>query len=486
MAKTIAESAGAVPAPEMTYGQDTTAIPVAVPAAGHTNGTTQAAPRIPSARRRPRLKAGLALAIVGAAVAFVVVRGPRRAEADSRAALNHIYHFVAGPERTLPPKQAETPAPQKFNGTLAVSKVEREALGLRIVPVEAQVQPIRLELNGTTDFDQNTLAKVRPLFDARVAQVFKTTGNTVKKGEPLVELYSTDLAKAKADFRSKYAKWEHDKKFLDSRGSLHQTNTISYVAWVDTMLAEMTSRVDYITARENLYTFGISAEEVERLVADVMDPNKVNIKGEDVRESSRLILKAPIDGMIVERDVVAGNFYDDQAVVMVISPMDKLWVWGNVYEKDQADVHLGQNWEIQFPYLDLKVNGTVEHIEAKVDPTTRTLRIRATIPNPNKQLKSEMRAKAVLEIPAVPGQTVIPRNAMTVINGENCCFIVASESADKFEFRRRMIEIDQESHDFVVVKSGLKPGEKVVTNGSLILSQLYEDQSTVDTGLPMP
>ena len=87
--------------------------------------------------------------------------------------------------------------------------------------------------------------------------------------------------------------------------------------------------------------------------------------------------------MIVERDVVSGNFYDDMAVLMVISPMDKLWVWGNVYEKDQDQVHLGQTWDISFPYLDnLKVKGKVEHIAAKVDPNTRTLKIRASIPNP--------------------------------------------------------------------------------------------------------
>ena len=68
---------------------------------------------------------------------------------------------------------------------------------------------------------------------------------------------------------------------------------------------------------------------------------KGNVTGDQVHDISKMILKAPLDGMIVERDVVAGNFYDDMAVLMVISPMDKLWVWGNVFEKDQAQVHLG-------------------------------------------------------------------------------------------------------------------------------------------------
>jgi cobalt-zinc-cadmium efflux system membrane fusion protein len=83
----------------------------------------------------------------------------------------------------------------------------------------------------------------------------------------------------------------------------------------------------------------------------------------------------------------------------------------------------------------------------------------------------------------VPGHTVVPRNALAVINKENCVFVQSPDKPDKFE--RRVIEIDQERSDHVVVRSGINAGERVVTNGSLILSQLYEDQSTVYSGLPL-
>ena len=53
-------------------------------------------------------------------------------------------------------------------------------------------------------------------------------------------------------------------------------------------------------------------------------------------------------------------------------------------------------------------------------------------------------------------------------------------------FERRKLEIEQEDHDVMIVKSGLKPGDRVVSNGSLILAQMYEDQSTVDSGMPRP
>jgi cobalt-zinc-cadmium efflux system membrane fusion protein len=75
---------------------------------------------------------------------------------------------------------------------------------------------------------------------------------------------------------------------------------------------------------------------------------------------------------------------------------------------------------------------------------------------------------------------------MVAINGENFVFVHQGQASprgpDKFE--RRKIIVAQERIDHVVVKTGLTPGEEVVTNGSLILAQLYEDQRTVDTGLP--
>ncbi len=475
--------------PTIARVEDTASAPPEVAANG--------APRAEAAgprRRRGLFKAILAVVAVIGLVAFIVIHGPERSKEDAMLAVQVVKHFLFGPERTLPPKLAEEPSPGPFNGLLIVPKAKRQAVGMQIATVEAQTKPLMLELTGTTDFDQNTLAKVRPLFDARVTQVFKSTGQPVRKGDPLVEIYSTTMAAAKADYRTKYGQWIHDKKLVESRRQLAIDKQISNVAWVDTLVTELTSRVNYLAAEDKLVTYGIPATEIKRLQVDLMDEVKEVEAGKDIdkdkahladmQDISKLIVRAPIDGVIVERDVVSGNFYDDMAVLMVISPMERLWVWGNVYEKDQDQVHLGQTWDIFFPYLDnLQVEGKVEHISARVDPNTRTLKIRASIPNPKKELKAEQLVKAVLEIPAIPGHTVIPRNAMASINGENCCFVQTPDNPDGFV--RRVIDVDQENHDFVIVRGGLSPGEKVVTNGSLILAQLYEDESTVSTGMPL-
>ena len=73
--------------------------------------------------------------------------------------------------------------------------------------------------------------------------------------------------------------------------------------------------------------------------------------------------------------------------------------------------------------------------------------------------------------------------ALSVLNREHCVFVERPDRPGKFE--RRKIEVDQERASYVVVRKGLSPGEKVVTIGSLILAQLFEDESTVAGGMPL-
>src|SRR5262249_14877250 len=161
-------------------------------------------------------------------------------------------------------------------------------------------------------------------------------------------------------------------------------------------------------------------------------------------------------------------------VLMEIAPLDHLWVWVNVYELDQNKVSMGQTMVIQFPFLPQRINGKVDFVASEVSQDTRAVRVRATIPNRDASLKSQMLVTAMLEIPPVPGQTVIPRLAMVSISGGEYVFVRKpgpsgsgpSDGSDSFE--RRKVDVAQENTDNVVVARGLKAGEEVVTNGSLI------------------
>ncbi len=446
-------------------------------------------PRRGSRRKGSGLLKFLAFLMVvgGAAGGAYAYLGKEKATEKFHEGISYARGQVLGSDKPAPlPEPGQKPK-TPWNGLVEVTEPERKAIGFRLIPVLPQTEPIKLELNGTTDYDQNTLVKIRPRFDnALVDKVFVAKGQAVRKGEPLLEVRSSELAQAKTDCQTKYVQWDHDHKYLLARKPLADEGRITKIIWTDTQNDEKKSRLDYLVARERLATFGMTNDQIDKLTEGLGDNVNVREADDNTQDKSRMTVLSPIDGMVVEFAVVPGNFYDQVDMLLTLSPMDKIWVRGNVFESDQNKVHLGQKWDVLFPSSNETFEAKVEQIDTGVDPETRTLQIRASIPNPAKNMKARMLVRATLQIDPVPGDTVIPRNSVSVINGQFYAFVrKAIEGAGADSFERRKLEIDQENSDQVVVRKGLKAGETVVSNGSLILSQMFEDLSTVDTGQPV-
>jgi cobalt-zinc-cadmium efflux system membrane fusion protein len=109
------------------------------------------------------------------------------------------------PTTTAEPKHV-TPA-KTWDGHVHLSPDSQAAIGLTLVQVKPQSEPIPLELLGTTKYDEETLSRVRPMLKGRVDQVHAAVGQTVKKGEPLIDLYSTELAEAKSSYEVAQIHW---------------------------------------------------------------------------------------------------------------------------------------------------------------------------------------------------------------------------------------------------------------------------------------
>ncbi|WP_406696758.1 efflux RND transporter periplasmic adaptor subunit [Singulisphaera sp. Ch08] len=436
-----------------------------------------------------------------ALVAFAGVGGAIYLSGVSKAyvkgALKHVEHVIAPSESSAPKADlVKVDASRPWNQEVKLTAEEEQSLGISVATVSAQTNPIQLELTGRTAYDPDTLTKIRPRFDTLVEQVHASLGQTVKKGEPLVELHSTELAAAKSDFQEKYVQWQHDLKLFNLRQELVKTGAISKQLWVDTINDEKKTRLEYTLARDRLQILKVPDEEIEPLLGPLRDVDtKVDAKPTgtqfgNIESKAKMTLVSPVDGIVIEREVVPQNFYETSTVLMVIAPLDHLWVLVNVYELDQDKVKVGQTLEIQFPFLAEKIEGKVQYVANEVSKETRAVKIRASIPNPGARLKSDMLVKAILDIPPKAGQTSIPRLAMVSSNGKDYVFVrKPSESiepdsknhtVDRFE--RRMIEVAQENHDKVIVSRGLEAGEQIVTLGSLILAQLYDDALTVATG----
>ena len=145
--------------------------------------------------------------------------------------------------------------------------------------------------------------------------------------------------------------------------------------------------------------FGVPEEQIDPLIKNLGDPPMPQ-ELHAISDKAKMTRLSPVDGIVIQRDVVPGNLYDNNDVLMVIAPLDHLFVWVNVYEADQAKVAMGQDMEIRFPYLDETLLGKVEYVASEVSKDTRAIQIRASIPNVDGKLKADMLVRATLEDPA--------------------------------------------------------------------------------------
>jgi cobalt-zinc-cadmium efflux system membrane fusion protein len=403
--------------------------------------------------------------------------------------------WVLNRGRAIPPESSANTKPKElkpypiWDGLVKLEPEEAKNSGLLVVTVQPQSAPVTLELPGRTAYDPNSLNKIRPRFDTLVEKVYVELGQKVKKGDPLVDLFSTDLAAAKNDFQTAYVQWQHDLTLRMVREKLFKQNeAVSLQQLTDTRNDENKSRLAVTTARQKLVVFEVPEEQIDALVKNL---NPTELPDKDAMHSfidkAKMTRRSPVDGIVVARDVVPGNLYDNNDVLLVIAPLDHLIVWLNVYEADSAKVAIGQHLEINFPFLNRTILGTVQYVATEVSKETRAIKVRASIPNVAGDLRAEMLVKASLDIPPVNGQTVIPRSAVVVMNGHEYAFVrkPPASAQDKERFERRELEIAEERSDHVVVAIGTKAGEEVASRGSLILAQLYEDQQTVATGMPV-
>jgi cobalt-zinc-cadmium efflux system membrane fusion protein len=434
------------------------------------DGRPSAAGPIASRWQRRRRASWLLAAAAGCTLAFAAWRHPDWFQAAWTWALAAAQ--VRGPERTAvsPPVAERAPVAAFRDGLIELAEPAVANLGIETEPARPQTAPIRIELLGTTDYVSEALTKVRPMFKGRVDRVYVTVGQEVRKGDPLIEFYSVELAAAKSSYEIERIQWLYDRKLLEIRESLLKSRAVSQQLYDETKNNEMKNRREYEVARDKLLVYGLTPEEIER------------VPDEAGTEKARITIRSPASGQVISRDVVAGNLYDENDTLLVIAPLDRLWVWGNVFESDLHLVAPGQSWEIEFPFLGYRLKGTVEYISNRVDPDTHALRIRTSIPNQSRDLKADMLVRGMLEIPPQPGQVVVPRTALVVRDGASRVFVQKDHAPPRFEARD--VVVVQEKDDHVVIRSGLRSGEPTVTVGALLLDQIYEELRILRTGAP--
>jgi cobalt-zinc-cadmium efflux system membrane fusion protein len=328
---------------------------------------------------------------------------------------------------------------------------------LTVEPVAAE-QSAFVPLTGRLVWDEDATVRVFSPFAGIVRKLLVELNQPVAKGAPLAEIQSADFAQAQADARKAQSDYRRAERNLERVRDLAEHGAAP--------------RKDLESAEAD---FASAQAERDRAEA------RLAIYGATTRTAEcGFLLPSPLDGILVERNVTPGqevrpdqmlaNLPQYTAPLFTVTDPERLWVWLDVTEMHLPLVHKGQELRIHskaFP--DRVFKGRLEMIADSLDPTTRTVRARGRVENAAKLLKAEL--YVTVEIPdAVPTSLQVPSKAVFLRDNQYCVFVQTGAG----QFQRQAVKLGSEREGKVAVLDGLKEGQRLVTEGCLLLQALMD------------
>jgi cobalt-zinc-cadmium efflux system membrane fusion protein len=343
---------------------------------------------------------------------------------------------------------------------------------ISVEPVRQQTIDVNLEATGRVGFNEDRVTPVLAPFPGRVLEMLAAPGDVVKADQPLLVIESPDIINAVNDLAEARTNVDKTRIALDiaqkSAERARRLHSQEALATKELQSAESElarAQEDYRRAesslsvvRNRLALLGKSADEITRLE---------NSPGDET--DRRVVIRAPIGGTIVERKVGLGQYIkpDSQDPLYLISDLSSVWITADIYETDLSNVHAGAPVDIRLAaYPDRDFPARIFAINPTVDPATRTVKVRCVVSNPNGLLKPEMFARIRVGDAVKQKVITVPSNAI-LTEGERS-YVLVEESSGRF--RRREVKSGREVETNTVVESGLRPNDRVVTSGVLLLN----------------
>jgi membrane fusion protein, heavy metal efflux system len=358
-----------------------------------------------------------------------------------------------------PPAKPEPAAPVLQGGRLQFPASHPQLAQLGIVAAEP-AKPISVDLPARLVWDDERTQRIYPAFAGRVSRILADVGQPVKPGTPLAQLASPDFGAAQADAVKAEVDARFTQKSLARQRELFEAGIVSRkdLDQAEADAARSQAEIQRAQARTRLY--GGRAGTVNQ----------------------ELALVSGIAGIVVERNLNPGQeLRPDQVgagvpALFVVSDPTRLWVVIDARESEAAALRRGANFELVVPALgERKFTGQVTAVADFIDPATRTIKVRGVVANPQRQLKAEMLATARVQRTLGDG-VLIPAQSVALQGEKHSVMVQVAPGV----FEPREVTLGYQGPRELLVTSGLRAGEQVVSGNMLLLQRQY--RLAVETG----
>jgi membrane fusion protein, heavy metal efflux system len=327
--------------------------------------------------------------------------------------------------------------------------------GIKTAAVTSADETQAITVPGTVLANAYREVKVTPIAGGIVTRVAVELGSTVKRGQPLAAVFSSELADAQTKFLSMAAMLEADHRKLRRTQELVEIGAASRQELEEVTAVHATHETELESARQRLMVLGLGPAHIRAL----QSPSQI---------VSTVAVPAPIDGVVTARSANLGQVIGMGQEMFVVTDLSEVWAVGDLYEQDFAAVRVGSAATVSTPaYPGLTLQGRVTYIDPRVEPATRTAKVRVEVPNRDGRLRLGMYLSMAFDTSSGQRVLLVPKAAVQSLGDRQVVFLPAKGEAGKFI--QRIVRLGEQRGESQVVLSGLQPGELVVTEGSFLL-----------------
>ncbi len=326
-----------------------------------------------------------------------------------------------------------------------------------LVRAEPRAVDVAVPLTGEVRYDERRVGHVGTLVEGVVSTVHVELGDRVRRGQALAELECAAVGEAQAEHLAAQGMLDLARRNLERVAGLRREAIASEKEFLLAQQEADAARIRADGARGQLARFGMS----EAAVRDLADGKGLG----------RLTLRSPLDGAVLAMHAVPGEVAGTGASLFTIGDHAVVWVWADLYERDLATVAGAQASRKLTAAVSVKAypgeafSGSVDLVGPSMDETSRTVKVRVEVPNPDGRLLAGMFADVALHLPGTEAVLAVPPAA--VLEDEGREFVFVHHHDDYYV--RRPVRTGRAAAGWVEVLSGLDPGRTVVAEGAFLL-----------------
>jgi RND family efflux transporter MFP subunit len=324
--------------------------------------------------------------------------------------------------RLVPIEEEGQKESNKTQGEIKIDATKQQLIGVKKEKVQIRKLDKIIRTVGKVNYNETKLVIVNTKISGWIEKIFLDyTGKFVKKGEPLVAIYSPDLVSTQEEY-------------LIAMKNNSENDALT------------------LSIKNRLALWDIKETDIKKLekTGQIM---------------KTMIIYSPIDGFVMEKDVLQGKYIMQGEMLYKVADLRTVWITANFYEYEIPYLKTGQNVELNLSYYPgEKFIGKINYVYPYLEPETRTIQARLEFKNPDYKLKPEMFANVELHISL--GNVLALSEEAVIDSGTKK--IVFVDNGDGY-FAPREITLGEKVEDYYVIKEGLTEGEIVVTSGNFLI-----------------